>query len=289
MATRVVKGELYDRLDGKLFEIKRQIRQPNGYGFDPEKLDKLLQQGIEGKFKAEAEDLPYANERTPSNYGYPPEFRFRSPAEQLSFWQSHKLTKKLNDNHVAGLVKRIEDAGLASGAEAIGVWPKFSRLGGLYPVTKKIFALLAGSRDFNNYRGDEIGKKENWRHTVKTAGCFQWLDEYQPGDYFVVPFQFGRHCAGASVRYARVRLSEAEFGLCPYSGGCLLLTHPDRITGDNQLYLDLGGCEWSPHADGGFCSSAFFCWSGGRLGFGSGNVGSAYAGYGLVSAFAPQC
>lgn len=49
MATQVT-GDLYVELDGKLAEIKRQMRQPSGYPFDPEKLNKFLQRAIEGEF-----------------------------------------------------------------------------------------------------------------------------------------------------------------------------------------------------------------------------------------------
>ncbi len=49
MATKIA-GELYYDLDGQLLEIKRQLRQPNGYPFDPEKLKLHLQNAIEGRF-----------------------------------------------------------------------------------------------------------------------------------------------------------------------------------------------------------------------------------------------
>lgn len=49
MATKVA-GEMYEILTGQLFEIVRQLRQPNGYPFDPQMLKKHLQNGIEGRF-----------------------------------------------------------------------------------------------------------------------------------------------------------------------------------------------------------------------------------------------
>ena len=49
MAT-IVKGDLYEQLDGKLFEIKRQIRQKGGYPHDPERLKGALQAVVEGRF-----------------------------------------------------------------------------------------------------------------------------------------------------------------------------------------------------------------------------------------------
>ncbi len=44
-----VTGELYYDLDGQLAEIKRQLRQPNGYPFNPVALKRHLQMAIEGK------------------------------------------------------------------------------------------------------------------------------------------------------------------------------------------------------------------------------------------------
>lgn len=52
MATKV-EGELYSKIDGQLHEIKRQLRQPNGYPFDPSLLQRALQEMIEGKFANE--------------------------------------------------------------------------------------------------------------------------------------------------------------------------------------------------------------------------------------------
>lgn len=45
-----VAGEQYYELDGQLSEIKRQLRQPAGYPFDPMQLKVALQNAIEGKF-----------------------------------------------------------------------------------------------------------------------------------------------------------------------------------------------------------------------------------------------
>lgn len=53
MAGYPVSGDLYWELDGKLWEIKRQLRQPSGYPFDPGKLNDALQWVIEGKFMEE--------------------------------------------------------------------------------------------------------------------------------------------------------------------------------------------------------------------------------------------
>jgi hypothetical protein len=51
MATKnVVTGDRYYEIDGKLSEIKRQLRQPSGYPFDVDQLSAALQAISEGKF-----------------------------------------------------------------------------------------------------------------------------------------------------------------------------------------------------------------------------------------------
>ncbi len=49
MAQRVA-GELYESITGQLFELGRQLRQPNGYPFNPWQLKLHLQAAVEGRF-----------------------------------------------------------------------------------------------------------------------------------------------------------------------------------------------------------------------------------------------
>lgn len=51
MAKQIVTGDQYFGLDGKLCEIKRQLRQKDGYPYDPALLDLALQAIIEGRFQ----------------------------------------------------------------------------------------------------------------------------------------------------------------------------------------------------------------------------------------------
>jgi len=50
MANIMVAGDLYESITGQLFELGRQLRQPNGYPFDPLQLQTHLQAAIEGRF-----------------------------------------------------------------------------------------------------------------------------------------------------------------------------------------------------------------------------------------------
>lgn len=50
MANKIVEAERYFELDGQLCEIKRQLRQKNGYPFDADRLKLALQAIIKGEF-----------------------------------------------------------------------------------------------------------------------------------------------------------------------------------------------------------------------------------------------
>jgi hypothetical protein len=57
MAT-IVTGEQYMEIDGKLHEIKRQLRQKNGYPYDLGGLECALQAVVEGRFEIQDPTLP---------------------------------------------------------------------------------------------------------------------------------------------------------------------------------------------------------------------------------------
>ena len=54
MANIIVAGEFYESITGELFEIGRQLRQPNGYPFNAATLRAHLQAAIEGRFNGES-------------------------------------------------------------------------------------------------------------------------------------------------------------------------------------------------------------------------------------------
>ena len=57
MANQIVAGDLYETITGQLFEIGRQLRQKNGYPYNPQKLKQALQAVIEGQFPKTKYDL----------------------------------------------------------------------------------------------------------------------------------------------------------------------------------------------------------------------------------------
>jgi len=225
-----------------------------------------------------ATELPFADEEVESDFQYPADFQFLSPVEQLLFWRER--FPDLDGNSV----EKLASVTLEVGAESIAVMPKPAKLGGYRAALLKVLGFIAASRSFKNWREGQLGP-EYFRPALKTAGAIMRMEEYQPGDYLVFPYQFGMGHRGRSVRRGRVLYTEPEFGLGPYEGGCQILTHPKRITGDNQLYFDCGGAEYSPGAGGKFYRSLCFLWYDGRLSFGDGWSDGANQRYGSASGF----
>ena len=58
MAT-LVTGDQYMGVDAKLLEIKRQLRQKDGYPFDLDQLKAALQAVIEGRFETSSPKIPF--------------------------------------------------------------------------------------------------------------------------------------------------------------------------------------------------------------------------------------
>ena len=197
--------------------------------------------------------LPYADEVVKSTAQYPAGFRFRTPQEQLDFLLKH--FPAFDASHVLELSKGV----LPDSAEAWAVIPKPSKLGGLYKALEVVLGLLGQSRKFTNWREGALTDK-HLRLVEKTAQVYARLEQETLGDFLVFSFQFGMRWRGCSVRHAQVRFAENEFGLDPYAVTCLLLTHPDRITGQEQLYIDCAGCDYDPAASGSFGWCLGFDW-----------------------------
>jgi len=196
--------------------------------------------------------LPYADEETKSSYGYPKNFRIRSVSEQVEILRKH--FPDLDASHVEELAR----GDLPADAEGWAVIPKPDKTGTYHESLAKAVKLIAKDRKFKNWREGELTER-HLRLTEKTKQTHAMLNE-QPGDFWVIPFQFGKKWAGHSVRNAQVRFAESEFGLGPYEVAILLLTHPDRITGPNQLNIDCAGCDYSPGAVGDFFACLRFDW-----------------------------
>jgi hypothetical protein len=54
---------------------------------------------------------------------------------------------------------------------------------------------------------------------------------------------------GSSARRTRAAMAGNEFGLGVFAFGCMLLTHPERLSDREALMVDCSGDEYSPRAD----------------------------------------
>lgn len=101
-----VTGELYYDVDGQLLEIKRQLRQLNGYPFDPDKLKIALQNAIEGKFDdgIKVADVVLDWTKVYEKLGIKPDFPFGETTP--SHWDVY-VVKGLTPNKVLKALREV--------------------------------------------------------------------------------------------------------------------------------------------------------------------------------------
>lgn len=226
----------------------------------------------------------YANEEVRSNYGYPDGYHVKGVNEQGNILRQLFPGIGMNDE---SLVQQP----LPAGAEGNFVFPRWEEVAPTYGQALEIaLELLKKQRKgkFKNWREGQLGDKY-LRLTERTARKLKALGDSQSTyDLLVVPAQFGLRHRGRSVRRAREVFVAAEFGLGPFEGVCMLLTHPERFATGSELWIDFSGAEYSPGAGGQFEGCPFADFYGGHVSFGAPWVSSASACYGSVSAFFPQ-
>ena len=208
----------------------------------------------------ELSELPYANEEVSSKRTYPKDFRYRSVEEQVEFWA--KVYPDLDATYVAGLTA----SPVPDGAESYMVMPKPGKLGATYNAALEVvLGLIATSRSFKNWREGELGP-DRLRLNEQTRHVLEKLERETPGDFLVIAVQFGKRHLGQSVRRARVCFAGNEFGLGPYEVICMMLMHPERISGtEEEFYVFIAGAEYAPDADGDFSCSLSVYWRGRQL------------------------
>ncbi|MFA6594115.1 MAG: hypothetical protein WCT16_02545 [Candidatus Buchananbacteria bacterium] len=245
----VARLRIFDQTE----DLHRRIREGT---IDPKRIKKPLQDLIEGRYEdPNADKLPYARERVESSRVYPSDFRRRSVEEQLDFWRQLDLTRDLDASHILGLTgnRHLEERPLPQKLELDLVVPKFSCLGGYYKAAKELFRLLQKSLPLEGNCCDEVEYDGCFRPTARTRGFLGQMEAYLPGDYLVIPVNFGMRWRGASIRHARRRFEDEandeanEFGLCHYVMAAALLTHPDLVSQYGCLGIDCAGTECSPY------------------------------------------
>jgi len=219
----------------------------------------------------------YASEEAANPRRYPAAYRAKPIAEQLATLAI--LFPRLR----AGVVPA--PASLPAGAEAWFVLPDWRRLAPLYNTAlSEVLGVLARTRDTSLARLDRLGP-DRLRQAERTIALGAALDPGPDLDYVVVAAQFGARHAGHSIRHAREMFAANEFGLGAFALSCLLMTHPDRLTQPDQLYVDGAGDEYSASDEAQYSEAPFFRFLDGRVGFGTSWIGYADPFFGSASAF----
>ncbi len=265
-----------DVTPGQMQEFWRQVKEGH---ITRERLTSFL------KHEKEEEQKPrgrYANEVTESNYGYPKGYEPKSPADQLAFWS--ETLPRLSTDGVLELAEELAKE-RPKGAEALFIIPKWKRMADEYGTAlKAIFAIIAGQRNFHNYRGDNLGPKY-LRESQRTRELYDELGKTQTGDYWVIWAQFGFLHRGKSVRKVCDEFPVEEYGLGAFVIVSMLATHPERLVAHENLFIDCPGDKYAPDVGGDFSFAPLFDFDDGRLGFGANRVDYFYSRYGSASVF----
>lgn len=188
----------------------------------------------------------YKDEEALSNREYPPDYRVRPVEGQVTALR--KLFPSLG-----GCLERLGRRPLPEGAEAWFAISRWQALAATYnEAVDMVLAELSRRRKFANRMLGKLGR-EHLRPVERTMRALTIAAGQQSGnDILVVASQMGRLHRGCSARRARVVMMGNEFGLDSFAFGCILLTHPERLSCLDALMVDCAGDEYSLRGDGVF-------------------------------------
>jgi hypothetical protein len=116
-------------------------------------------------------------------------------------------------------------------------------------AVETVLGVLASRRRFSNRIAGRLGEKYLRQTERSTLGEKILADQQSGSDIMVVAAQAGMLHRGSSARRTRMALAGNEFCLGVFAIGCMLLTHPERLSSGDSLMIDCGGDEYSPRAD----------------------------------------
>jgi hypothetical protein len=136
------------------------------------------------------------------------------------------------------------------GAEAWFAIPRWQALASTYnEATELLLGVLATRRKVSNRVLGRLGPTY-LRQGERSKLAEKILADQQVGcDILVVAAQAGLLHRGCSARRTRVAMAGNEFGLGVFAFGCMLLTHPERLSTGDTLMIDCGGDEYSVRGD----------------------------------------
>ncbi|HXR37912.1 MAG TPA: hypothetical protein VN776_02415 [Terracidiphilus sp.] len=185
----------------------------------------------------------FKDEEVGSSRVYPPTYRVRPLEAQVT--ELKKLFPALGNCH-----ERLSRKPLPEGAEAWFAVPRWQALAPTYnEAVELVLEVLATRRKFSNRIVGKLGDKF-LRQSERSRLAEKILSGQQQGnDILVVGAQAGKLHRGSSARRTRVSMAGNEFGLGVFSIGCMLLTHPERLSTGDTLMIDCSGDEYSVRGD----------------------------------------
>jgi hypothetical protein len=185
----------------------------------------------------------YKDEEVRSDRVYPTTYQVRPVEAQVT--ELRKLFPGLGS-----CLEKLSRKPLPAGAEAWFAIPRWQALAPTYnEAVEMMVAVLAARRRFSNRIVGKMGDKY-LRQSERSRLAESILAEQQQGnDFLVVAAQAGMLHRGSSARRTRVAMAGNEFGLGAFAFGCMLLTHPERLSNGETLMIDCSGDEYSVRAD----------------------------------------
>jgi len=185
----------------------------------------------------------YKDEEVSSTREYPATYRVRPIEAQVT--ELRKLFPGLGNCN-----ERLSRKPLPGGAEAWFAIPRWEAMAPTYnEAVESVLAVLATKRKFSNRIVGKLGAAF-LRQSERSKLAERILGEQQQGnDILVVGAQAGMLHRGSSARRTRVAMAGNEFAMGVFAFGCMLLTHPERLSTGDTLMIDCGGDEYSVRGD----------------------------------------
>jgi hypothetical protein len=185
----------------------------------------------------------FKNERVDSDRVYPSTYRVRPIEAQVT--ELRKYFPTLSKCH-----ERIARRSMLEGAEAWFAIPRWQEVAATYnDAVAMVMECIASKRRFQNRVKDRM-EPAYLRQSERSKLAEKILaDQQQGSDILVVASQFGMWHRGCSARRTRVTLAGNEYSLGAFAVGCMLLTHPERLSSEDTLMIDCSGDEYSVGGD----------------------------------------
>ncbi|MEK7651901.1 MAG: hypothetical protein AAB351_01690 [Patescibacteria group bacterium] len=180
-----------------------------------------------------------------SDCGYPESLSFRSHETQVRVYK--QLFGNLDGSHVDQIIR---NTAFPEEADLWAVIPK------PWVIAEDVFSAMRLMVEKLSELGIVVENKaayemdEAHMHLITKMQMFYAKQHNHPGDFIVLPVQFGKNWAGHSLVSSKAQHSIEEFSLDPYAILALLYTHPERLRGEHQeLGIRCGGVLLDRHHD----------------------------------------